>query len=84
MSLNTGMWLHCNNWTPLPMGADDIARMEAMAKREGKPLLRGEAPLFEWRLGVHVNGGEDEPPMKRLRMRKNYSKLKTIIQENHL
>ena len=58
MSLNTGKRLHIRQgaWTVIPISADVVRRVKAMALRENQSLLRGCGPIFEWSPGVLIDG----------------------------
>ena len=53
MSLNTGKRLHRQNWTPLPMGEEVIARVHFLAEKEGRKKVTNNFN-FEWRPGIAV------------------------------
>ena len=48
MSLVTGKRLSRHQWTEIPMTDAVISAVEAMAEKEGQPLIKGGIPLFEW------------------------------------
>jgi hypothetical protein len=54
MSLVTGKRLSRHQWTKIPMTNAVISAVEAMAEKEGQPLIKGGVPLFEWRLNASV------------------------------
>lgn len=41
------------------MGSDVVAAVEVMAHREKQTLLRGAAPIFEWRPGVPIDDNDE-------------------------
>ena len=54
MSLVTGKRLSRHQWTKIPMTNAVISAVEAMAEKEGQPLIKGGVPLFEWRPNASV------------------------------
>ena len=54
MSLVTGRRLSRHQWTNIPMTNAVISAVEAMAEKEGQPLIKGGVPLFEWRPNASV------------------------------
>jgi hypothetical protein len=54
MSLVTGKRLSRHQWTEIPMTNAVISAVEAMAEKEGQPLIKGGVPLFEWRPNASV------------------------------
>jgi hypothetical protein len=54
MSLVTGKRLSRHQWTEIPMTNAVISAVEAMAEKEGQPLIQGGVPLFEWRQNASV------------------------------
>jgi hypothetical protein len=54
MSLVTGKRLSQHQWTKIPMTNAVISAVEAMAEKEGQPLIKGGVPLFEWRPNASV------------------------------
>ena len=48
MSLVTRKRLSRHQWTEIPMTNAVISADEAMAEKEGQPLIKGGFPLFEW------------------------------------
>jgi hypothetical protein len=49
MSLVTGKRLSRHQWTKIPMTNAVTSAVEAMAEKEGQPLIKVGVPLFEWR-----------------------------------
>ena len=60
MSLVTGKRLSRHQWTEIPMTNAVISAVEAMAEKEGQPLMKGGVPLFEWRLNASVENFLEE------------------------
>jgi hypothetical protein len=54
MSLVTGKRLSRHQWTKIPRTNAVISAFEAMAEKEGQPLIKGGVPLFEWRPNASV------------------------------
>jgi len=54
MSLVTGKRLSRHQWTKIPMTNAVISAVEAMAEKEGQPLIKGGVPLFAWRPNASV------------------------------
>ena len=54
MLLVTGKCLSRHQWTETPMTNAVISAVEAMAEKEGQPLIKGGVPLFEWRPNTSV------------------------------
>jgi hypothetical protein len=54
MSLVTGKRLSRYQWTEIPMTNTVISAVEAMAEKEGQPLIKGGVPLFKWRPNASV------------------------------
>jgi hypothetical protein len=54
MSLVTGKRLSRHQWTKIPRTNAVISAFEAMAEKEGQPLIKGGVPLFEWRSNASV------------------------------
>ena len=52
ISLVTGFPIDRKQWDVLPMTAHIIQAVEAMAERQGQPLLKDGRLIFEWRPGV--------------------------------
>jgi hypothetical protein len=51
MSLATGANVTSSSWTLLPIPDDTIARVEAIAHKEGQPLIQKQGLVFEWSPG---------------------------------
>jgi len=54
MSLVTGKRLSRHQWTKIPMTNAVISAVEAMAEKEGQPLIKGGVLPFEWRPNASV------------------------------
>jgi len=54
MSLVTGKRLSRHQWTEIPTTNAVISAVEAMAEKEGQPLIKGGVPLFEWQPNASV------------------------------
>jgi hypothetical protein len=54
MSLVTGKRLSRHQWTKIPMTNAVISAVEAVAEKEGQPLIKGGVPLFKWRPNASV------------------------------
>jgi hypothetical protein len=59
MSLTTGARLSRHQWTELPITADVIKAVEAIAESQGQPVIQGGCMKFEWRPNTPVNDGDD-------------------------
>ena len=55
MSLESGKQIHSNNYTELAITPAIIARVEAMAEKEGAPPLDNGKLLFEWSPGHPID-----------------------------
>ena len=43
-----------HQWTKIPITNAVISAVEAMAEKEGQPLIKGSVPLFKWRPNASV------------------------------
>jgi hypothetical protein len=66
LSLATGACISRHQWTSLPMPDTAIARVEALAKQEGQPLIQERGLVVEWRPDHPIDDDEYdrdyEPP----------------------
>ena len=58
LSLATGARISRHQWTELPITDTCIARVEALAKNEGQPLIQARGLVVEWRPGHLVDDDE--------------------------
>ena len=58
MSLSTGSRISRHNWTVLPIPDTAIARVEALALHEGRPLIQDRGFLIEWRPDHPIDDSE--------------------------
>jgi hypothetical protein len=58
MSLATGANIVSSRWTLLPISEDAIACVEAIAYKEGQPLIQRQGLIFEWSPGHIVDLNE--------------------------
>ena len=60
VSLVTDFPVDIKQWDVLPMPVHVIQAVEAMAERQGQPLLKDDRLIFEWRPGVPLEGDQTE------------------------
>ena len=58
LSLSTGARISRHNWTVLPIPDTAIARVEALALHEGRPLLQERGLVVEWRPDHPIDDSE--------------------------
>ncbi len=58
MSLSTGARISRHNWTALPIPDTAIARVEAIALHEGRPLVQDRGFVIEWRPDHPIDDSE--------------------------
>ena len=59
MSLQSGQKIHSSKWKELPINDEVVNRVESIAKKEGRPMLRNNEPLFEWEPGFEIDDDQD-------------------------
>ena len=58
LSLSTGARISRHNWTVLPLSDTAIARVEALALHEGRPLIQERGLVIEWRPDHPIDDAE--------------------------